>query len=502
LSEAPESSRLLTAGLLAFLGVMAVARFVALTHDPAYAIVSPSATFLTDEGWYTKAAQLDAKFGQYTQIGDFVWLSHNPLFTLLVRLSFAIFGVSAEAARAVSGVSWIVAISAFYLICRTTQPRTIALGACALVSLTLHNLTYSRLALIEPSATAFTLVGILLWVRFPRSVPAAPFVLALGSAAVFCKVSFLFSLIAVSMLVAGDGVMSFREGRKGRAALLWVLVAANAYVTWLLHQRAIAWAGEAGELFHRWHVAPRSGGMQIKPVIGNEMKMLYKLFEATGAPVITGAALFALAFLGRARKLRPRFPVSRATLALLLWGVGGCTFFGLFGTQSPRYFYFALFPITYVALMLAREVAGDRRWPTALVLLIVLHGATQLEGYVLWARRANRWSARDMAQDIIRRMEIPADADEAILMGGTASNVALHDARIRPLDFRPEDFLPERLEHWRPRFLVASKSNAERALEFAPDVIERLELVAQYRLMENYYTQEDHVLLRIHYKSE
>ena len=49
--------------LLALLVVSVLVRFGGLATDPPYSIVSTSGTFLTDEGWYSKSAQLHARFG-------------------------------------------------------------------------------------------------------------------------------------------------------------------------------------------------------------------------------------------------------------------------------------------------------------------------------------------------------------------------------------------------------------------------------------------------------
>ena len=157
-----------TIALFALIVLSVALRFWNLEADPPYGIISDSGAFLTDEGWYSKSAQLHVKTGEWTNEHDYVWRSHNALFTMLQVGVFQTFGISVGVARSLSVFAFVLSLLAFYGICRTVMTRTMALTSCLIVSITLQNFAYSRMALIEPVGTAFAIGGLWMWVRFGR----------------------------------------------------------------------------------------------------------------------------------------------------------------------------------------------------------------------------------------------------------------------------------------------------------------------------------------------
>lgn len=487
---------------LLLLATVAV-RFVRLDLDPPYGIVSNSGTFLTDEGWYGKSAQLHAKFGDWTSEHDLVWYSHNALFTALQAAVFSAFGVSLIVARIISVVSFVISIGAFYSICRTTQPRPIALMTCLLVSVTLHNLAYSRLALIEPTGTAASLVALMFWVRFRWRWWAVSLSMAFAGVAFFMKISFIYTVCAVSMLNGFDAVMQARAKEWRRFAVTLGLVLAWIAAINVAHGMVVEWAGRDGAIFQKWHVQGRMESVVKPAVLLNELKMFYKLVYATGAPTLTVCLAFGVLFFFIKQRFRPALPVPRATMAMVLWGVGGAAFFGLFKGQPPRYLYFVLFPLVYTTMIVARYVVGTRNWRLVSLFLLFVHSAVQFPGYYEWLKRkpgVSRTSAFDCAKDVMRRIGANRSDEPIVLMGGTASYVAFFGNNVRPIDYRVGDFIDLRLDRWKPEYLLTQVSVSGLLLDFCPNRVAGIESLATYRVMDNYYTEEDFELVRIVYR--
>ncbi len=495
--------RWFTVSLAVLLALTIVARFFAIEADAPYAIISHSGTFLTDEGWYTKSAQLHTRFGVWCNAEDFCWYSHSFLATLLQRAAFGILGTGLATARLLSILGSVIALASLYGIARTTQPRVMALVTCLLVSLTLHNLAYSRLALLEPVGVGFSLAALYFWVRFPRSIVAAGGAIALAGAAFLVKFAFAYSLIAAGLLVLGDAVACFHRGARGRAAAYACVAVIGCLAVYSVHTGVVNWSAGDGETFAAFHIAGRVEMAQSLRIILYELKSLYTVMYKTGATTLTcslvGGALFLLIKQRlTVRTFRRRW--SRATLALLLWGVGGVTLFGLFRGQPPRYYYFALFPLVYATVMVTGEVVGKRHWRLACLFLLFLHVTVQLPGYERWLRRDDLHTGANSARQIVARIHAHNTTGEpVVLLGGIASYVTLFDDRIRSIEFNPWEGLTARLRRWRPRYMIVEPSRLPQFEEFSPGVIAKMELLESYRIMENYYTGEDFGLYVVAY---
>ena len=178
--------------------------------------------------------------------------------------------------------------------------------------------------------------------------------------------------------------------------------------------------------------------------------------------------------------------------------MGGVSFFGLFPYQPPRYLYFAIFPLVYCTVLVAKEVVGERHWRLAGLYLLGLHAAFQFPGYESWLRRDTLYSYRDTAHDVVSKMEFEEDGP-TVLMGGTASFVGLFEPRIRPVGFYWGDAFSARMAHWRPRYVLVLAKDVPRVRSEALDVVASYEVLGSYALLNNYYTGEDHVLIEVTY---
>lgn len=497
-----------TIALAVLLAATLLVRYVALDMDPPYDIISRSGTFLTDEGWYSKSALLFVRFGEWTNEFDPVWRSHTALFTLIQAASFGMFGTSVFVMRALSVTAFGVSIVAFYNICRTTQPRNVALVSCLLVSVTLQTFAFSRMALIEPLGTMVCLIALLVWVRGGGRWWTAPLSMAIILTAPFVKVAFLYAVVALALLNLSDAWKQWREGRRRDPLVTLACVLLAPLIYKYFQDLALAWAGADGTVFKQNHVTSRihaiSGGFlhTIRNVVVNESKMGYKLVYATGARALMAMLAFGGIFVFLKQRISKErvLNLSRASKALSLWLLGGASCFGLFPDQPPRYFFFALFPLVYLTVTVVREICGARHWRLSCLFLLFVHTTIQGEGYALWLSRDELYTYRDCAEDLVDRIKPRKEGEPIVLMGGASAFLALYDERIRPLSFNHHDDLLERVTRWKPRYVVCWKEDAYFLKTKCPGVVTDIEFIQEYPLLRNYYYGRPHVLYEIEYR--
>lgn len=475
------------------------ARFVRLEIDPPYNIISNSGEFLTDEGWYTKSAQLHAKFGEWTSEHDMAWFSHTSLFSLVESVAFSLFGVGVRVARLVSVVASCVSLAAFYLMLRTIQPRAVALATCLIAAIALPCFAYSRMALVEPLGIAASMTALAAWVRLPRGVPACGAGLLLAAAAYFVKVSFIFTFVALVLLSLGEAALLVRDRRRGAALAVLALAALVPAAAAAAQAHVSALAPEQSATFVQWHVKSRVDELSFDSVVYSEAKVAFKLATTTGClTLFVIGVLGTIALVIRDRHL-PGLPRTRTTWALLLWGLGGASFFGLFEYQPPRYLLFAVFPIVFIAVSVVRDLPPRDRWCLRVMLLLAVHAGAQIPGYAAWLGRGSLASADAASRSAVAKMDLTGAEGGVGVIGGTASFLGLYDERIRPLDYRHEDELASRVQRWRPRYLVTFPDAAQFIVINCPGIVERIEEVSPLHYMDNYYTPQDVTLYRIHY---
>jgi 4-amino-4-deoxy-L-arabinose transferase-like glycosyltransferase len=122
----------------------------------------------TDEGWYGNAAVRAHLFGSWYLRGDFNPAPAVPVWPFLEWLLFFITGVSIQAARGLSVAFFFANLVLSYLLLRARGPRWTALLALTLVVTSPFLYCFSRLAILEPMLTAFTLCTFNIAVRLPR----------------------------------------------------------------------------------------------------------------------------------------------------------------------------------------------------------------------------------------------------------------------------------------------------------------------------------------------
>jgi len=136
----------------------------------------------TDEGWYGNAAARAHLFGNWYVAGDFNPAVALPVWPFLEWLVFFATGVSVQAARALAVGVFLANLLLSYWLLRARGPRSsptnedLSVGAGvwpALLAVTLLATSpflycFSRLAILEPLLTAFTLAALNVAVRLER----------------------------------------------------------------------------------------------------------------------------------------------------------------------------------------------------------------------------------------------------------------------------------------------------------------------------------------------
>jgi Dolichyl-phosphate-mannose-protein mannosyltransferase len=121
----------------------------------------------TDEGWYGNAAVRAHLFGNWYLPGDFNPASAVPVWPFLEWVVFGFTGVTIEAARGLAAAFFFVNLLLSYWFLRARGPRWMALLAVSLLVTSPFLYCFSRLAILEPMLTAFTLAALNLAIRLP-----------------------------------------------------------------------------------------------------------------------------------------------------------------------------------------------------------------------------------------------------------------------------------------------------------------------------------------------
>lgn len=122
----------------------------------------------TDEGWYANAAVRAHLFGSWYQRGDFNPAPAVPVWPFLEWVVFFFTGVTMQAARGLAVGFFFCNLVLSYLLLRARGARWVGLLAVTLLVTSPFLYCFSRLAILEPMLTAFTLAALNLAVRLPR----------------------------------------------------------------------------------------------------------------------------------------------------------------------------------------------------------------------------------------------------------------------------------------------------------------------------------------------
>ena len=431
--------------------------------DPPAGLLTWSADLLTDQGFQTKAAQLWAKFGQWSTPFDMDFRPAAPFYTLIIGAVFRIFGVHAGTlagyAIAVNALTLVVA----HAIARTIFRPWMAAFVAASFGLCFPSFSFARLALIEPTAILFGLLGVLFHARGPK-VSAVCLSMGFAAAAMMTKIHFASVVVALALAWLVDVRRLARTDRRSAvrlASALGVMLALT-----LAAAAAYAWAFASQiETFRATVADSIAGGFTARrllvplQVIGPEMAYSTRL-----PMMMLLIACYGLVMLwrrGRNRGIAGRLdaasPPPRAILALALWAAVGIALVSALDYRPTRYMLFLLYPVVVLGAYAASRFSARLAGPAiASALLLML--AYQAPLYGRWLERPARYSKQQAFAAIVGRIETQSSGRIIPVIGQEAAELGLRSSRIMPLEagFVPSTrySLCQRLAYWRPRFYV------------------------------------------------
>jgi 4-amino-4-deoxy-L-arabinose transferase-like glycosyltransferase len=499
-----ESRRLSASGVLLLVALAALCglRFRHLDHDLPYNIVSASGSFVTDEGWYNKSAQLLIRYGQWRSELDFSFYSHTPLYVLLMSSVFWISGIGIATARAVSVVAFLASLVVLYRIYRTSQPRMMALLGCTAVSATMSVVTYSRMAIIEPVGIAFSLPALLIWIRHPRQPGWCLLSMMVAASAIFLKISFVFTFVVVGGLWMLDCLHLARHRRwRQSAALAVTVVAVAAAAGWTLLEIR-DWAAQDWTAFSQGSAIEEAANIDFLRIVDSEFKALrYRSRDRDKVVLFLTLAIVLPGLFFRRSSTFASLVADRAALAMVLWAAAGFVLFSSIPYQPPRYYYFLVYPLTFLVTWCLQALLGRRRGPPVAAFVLALHLIWQVPSYQLWFSRQNPESYSKTARHVVAT--VTNGRDQVVLLGLNSAFVSFFSDRIRPLEVRPKDpsILCRRIEHWRPEFVMYFTAKPLGLKDLCPNLIEQVTPLKNYLVMPGGPYGSHMVLASLHYIS-
>jgi hypothetical protein len=221
------SKRMWYAVWLVLIGVFAVLHALNLSADfPNHSPWWMDWAKYTDEGWYGNAAIRAHLFGSWYLAGDFNPAVGVPVWPFLEWVLFFFTGVTVQAARGLAIAFFFANLLLSYLLLKTRGPRWVGLVALTLMVTSPFLYCFSRLAILEPMLTTFTLAALNLGVWLPRS--RRPVLVSVGIGLLF-TLMMLTKSTALFLLPALGWAMGMPPWQNRRLLLRCGLAAGGAF---------------------------------------------------------------------------------------------------------------------------------------------------------------------------------------------------------------------------------------------------------------------------------
>lgn len=453
-------------------------RFMQIEQDPLYPPSPYEGVEFTDEGWYSKAAQTFIKTGTFHHPKDFNFYSHTPVFSIILVSIYQIFGIGILQSRMASLIASLISLIVFYRLCRETFSRAISALACFLVLMQFENFNYSKLAILEPIGTTFALLSLGAWVCIQNRIGAVFIALTLSIVSIFVKTSLIFTFETILILCLWEAYTTYRRKEYRQSLYIVLLIFLSLLVYALLQTTVALWAGDAWKYFQEIKFTKRVELINGSAwqVIHNQTYAIKLLFLRPSFTVILLLGIIGIVLL-IAERMRGKV-VSRSELAMAIWTLSGIEFFGIFPFPLLNYYYFLVYPLTYLSFVCIFRFP-QRVAPAFLLAFCFLQIAIQFPLYWQYnsQRRENYIStAKKIAQEMHKKAEKP------IVMGPIASFISLVDPTITPVEsYYPQHISQEeRISYWNPQFLVIFQGEAK---TFADTLSEKLTLLGRYQVL-------------------
>ncbi len=398
----------------------------------------------TDEGWYGNAAIRAVLFGHWYFAGDFNPAVALPVWPALEWVAFRIGGVRLEVARGLSllvfaGNLWL----SFALLRVAGVCRRDALGGVLFLAGSVYLWAFSRLAILEPLLTFWTLAGWLVAMRLKaRSSPARfrrlLLVGLLACLAVLTKTTALFLLPATAAIVCWAA-----GWRAGAAARNLAIACAGGAVPWLAYFLGLARRRSLD--FHYLFAANR----WVQPK-GLHDRLLAFWWAAhgllwVGPPLVcTALVLLALGLWFRSFRNSPLVQAS------LLASAGYIGFTGWHNSPQPRYYMVLIYPVVFVTILALAQLRTRSRLLAGVGggILVLLFAQGVWES--IYFARHPQYTLLEAARGLTGYIDAhPSDGRRMLLsISGDEITLMTHLPAICD-DFGTDD-LPDRIARYRP----------------------------------------------------
>ncbi len=446
----------------------------------------------TDEGWYGKAAIQAVLHGSRTWRvpGDFNTAVALPVWPALLWAVFKLFGVTVLAARALALAVFGGDLVLVYVLLRASgAARVWAAGGVLLLAANSYLWAFSRLAILEPLLTFWTLAAWLLALRLQPwsgrkrtgALLGLGFVLAL---AVLTKTTALFLFPATAAVLAGSG-----GWRPRRMASDFTLAAAGGGIPWLAYYATAARRYSVD--YHYFFTA----NYWVHPV-GLRDNLLAYWWAAHGTlwvgPWFVCAVLAALGLAAASRPFR-QAPLLHASL---LAAAGYLGFTGWHNSAQPRYYMIVLYPVVFGAVLAGEALARrSRAWlvPVCAMFAVVL--ARDVRQTALWLAHPS-YDFLHAADELTRYIDGHSFGADRLLLSISGDEITLftHTPAICD-DFGTSD-LAGKIRQYRPGWYAQWNELDPGTLDDIHEAGYRLQAVAHWHAFDD-EDRDDLILYRM-----
>lgn len=409
--------RSLTVGLLLLTTAFALLRLVHLEADPPQGLTT-SRVLYTDEGWYARNAVAWALTGHWHMEGDFNPAVNIPVWTILQKGMFHLFGTSLHTARLLAVAFFLALLVIFHLFAARYVPRWAALVGCLILATSYRLFAFSRLALLEVPMMTCLMLSLLMAAKARRGLWRLRVVLSAGAFACACltKTTALIGLPAVMYLLwcANDDRWNRLKGLVLWITVLLLLLCAHYVAVALPYHRDYVYFNELN-IAERWF-----DGWQPLAVWQHVAHVAWRgltRFDPLLTIVVVVGALPLLA----SRQFRRCVAVRVA----LLWGGALIALMLTTTYHPPRYFLPMAVPL---ALLAAAALAHLRRpeggWLLRPIFAILLVSVLAIQGHAVLRYLAQpEYSFVEMCDQV--RQQLAAEDRPVLLMGHMADSIGL-----------------------------------------------------------------------------
>ncbi|HTC75429.1 MAG TPA: hypothetical protein VK684_07625 [Edaphobacter sp.] len=435
----------------------------------------------TDEGWYGDGAIRHFQRGHWYVPGDFNPAAALPVWPLLEALLFRFTGVNLTAARALTVAIFACILCASYLLLRRWQllssgkkTETSLAPAIAVLLLAVSPFCYvfTRMAILEPLLTLFTLLALLTasYIRpwrqespTPRKYPLLPppysllhvFLGLLFPLMVLTKTTAIFLLPAILWLLwarAGYRLRPFL-----RLSLPSTVLATAIWLSYYIFVVRPHFLPDFRYLFDA------NGYTGLTP-----SNVLYVLADTIADGLWIGKILYPLALLAAISVflLRPRLLRNPLVPSLLLWAVGYAAFLAYHNNLQPRYYLVIAVPLTLLVPVVfsslwtsnprtrtASEIWRHRLAISSITAVLTVLTITDARQTLRYARNPDYTFTS--AADQIRRIISADRTHNPLILSISGSNLSLMTGLPSICDDFGTMDLPVRIKAYHPGWYVA-----------------------------------------------